>query len=69
MTPGMLAGLIDSLKEDDRIWIVTRFLQVYDPDRLFMTEIDREFPCLIDDSLPRIELRSRPGPDGNCPAG
>lgn len=67
MTPGILSEAMDSLARDARIWVVTRGLDTYDPAELFMTRIQREFPCLLDDSMPRIQLRSRMSPDGSCP--
>lgn len=69
MTPEMAADAIARLKGENRVWIVTRFLQVYDPGGLFMAGMEREFPCLIDDSLPRIQLRGRADADGGCPDG
>ncbi|MTE01768.1 hypothetical protein GIY56_15870 [Paracoccus sp. YIM 132242] len=67
MTPGILSGTMANLAGDARVWIVTRGLDTYDPAGLFMTRMQREFPCLLDDTMPRIELRSRVSPDGSCP--
>lgn len=68
IAPAMLPPLLDSLADETRIWIVTRYLEVYDPEGRLFAALGEAFPCLLDASLPRIELRARALPDGTCPA-
>ncbi len=62
MTPAIRDQAMSILAQEAEAWFVTRRLDIYDPTGLLMSAVARDFPCLIDDTISRIELRRRAGP-------